>query len=572
MGGGQPITGASIQLYAPGTTGYGSASTPLFTRPVTTDQYGNFVFGGAYTCPSDSTPVYLVSTGGNPGLAPGTNNQAATLMSLIGQCGNLNSKSFFNISELSTVAAVWALQPFILDYTHVGTTSGNVQGLLNAYATAQSLVDIRTSTTPGQAPPIAIIPSTELNTLASILAACVNTNGSVSALAPCGRLFAAVTPPGLPAPTETIGAALDIARYPSHAVGAIFNIVPSNAPFQPTLTNAPADWTVSINYASPAFQTPSDLAIDSQGNAWVLANTTSSSVSVLNIAAGIEATFPQPGSRFVKMALDPYDDAWLTSTVTSSVTELNSGGSRATLNPFSGGGIQAPSPLAFDGYGNVWIGNNIATVSKLSANGAPLSPSTGYNTGASNGPVAIAADTSGNVWTVDFVGSAINVLSSSGAPIPGSPYTNGGISGPFALAIDSAGGAWIANRSGSSLSRITNYGAAVAGSPYYGGGLNAPIDIAVDGLGNAWLANSGSNSVSNFLSTGRAQSGASGYGSAALQNPFRIGIDRSGDVWVANLGSSVPGSGLVTQIVGVAAPVVTPQSLAVQNNAIGQRP
>jgi streptogramin lyase len=559
-------------MYAPGTTGYGSAATPLFTHPVTTDTNGNFTFTGAYSCPTDSTPVYLVVTGGNPGLAQGTNNQALALMSLIGQCGQLNSKGFFNISELSTVAAVWALQPFMVDYAHVGTSSTNVQGLLNAYATAQSLVDIRYGTTPGLAPSIATIPSTELNTLASILAACVNTNGSTSALAPCGRLFAAVTPAGNSPPTETIGAALDIARYPSHSVGAIFNIVPSSAPFQPTLTNAPADWTVSINYSSPAMQTPSDLAIDSQGNAWVLATGTSSSVSVVNIGAGIEATFPQPGSRFVKMALDPYDDAWLTSTITSSVTELNSGGSRATLNPFSGGGISAPAPLAFDGNGNVWVGNGIATVSKLSANGAPLSPASGYNTGGQNGPVGIAVDTTGNVWMADPVGNGIDVLSSSGSAIPGSPYTAGGISGPFAVAIDSTGGAWVANRTGSSLSRLTSFGSAVTGSPYYGGGLNAPIDLALDGLGNVWLVNSGSNSVSEFLSTGRPQSGASGYGSAALQNPYRLGIDRSGDVWVANLGSSVPGSGTVTQIVGVAAPVVTPQSLALQNGAISQRP
>jgi streptogramin lyase len=575
MGGSQPIAYANVQLYAPGTTGYGSAATPLFTRAVTTDENGGFNFSGAYTCPSDVTPVYLVITGGNPGLAPGTTNQALALMALIGQCGSLNSKSFFYISELTTVAAVWALQPFMLDYTHVGTSAGNALGLLNAVATAQSLVSPRYGTAPGNAPPIANIPTKELNTLASLLAACVNTNGSLSALAPCGRLFTAATPPGSYAPTDTIAAAVDIAKYPSHAVGSIFSIVPAYAAYQPTLASAPADWTVSINYAAPAMQTPSDMAIDSQGNAWVLANGpngAASNVSIVNIAAGIEGTFPQAGSHFVKMALDPYDDAWMTSTVTSSVTELNSGGSRATLNPFSGGGLTAPSPLTFDGYGNVWIGNNIATVSKLSANGAPLSPSAGYNTGGSSGPVGLAADTLGNVWVADNVSNSIEVLSNSGAPIPGSPYTAGGVNDPFAVAIDSAGGAWVANRTGSSLSRVTSFGSAVAGSPFYGAGLNAPIDLAVDGLGNVWVANSGSNSVSEFLSTGHAQSGASGYGSAALVNPMRIAIDGSGNVWVADLGSSVPGSGMVTQIVGVAAPVVTPESLKLQNGAIGQRP
>ena len=78
--------------------------------------------------------------------------------------------------------------------------------------------------------------------------------------------------------------------------------------------------------------------------------------------------------------------------------------------------------------------------------------------------------------------------------------------------------------------------------------------------------------MSEFLSTGRAQSGASGYGSAALVNPFRVALDRSGNVWVANQGTSVVGSGVITQIVGVAAPVVTPLSVAIQSNALNQRP
>jgi hypothetical protein len=575
MGGGQPVANASVQMYAPGTTGYGSAATPLFNAPITTDAGGNFTFTGAYACPTDSTPVYLVVTGGNPGLSSGTNNQALAMMSLVGLCGELNSKSFFNISELTTVAAVWSLQPFMVDYAHIGTTSTNVQGLVNAFTTANALVSTYYGTAPGIAPAIANIPVNELNTLASILSACVNTNGSISPLAPCGRLFTAVTPSGYAAPTETIGAALDIAKYPAHSVGSIFSLVPANAPFQPTMTSSPADWTVSINYNSSVFQTPADLAIDSQGNAWVLSNGpngASSVVSVLNTGAGIEASYPQASSHFVKMALDQYDDAWLTSTVASGVTELNSGGSRATLNPFSGAGIQGPSPLVFDVYGNVWIGNNIATVSKLSANGASLSPATGYNTGGSSGPTGLASDQSGNVWAVDTAGSGIDVLSKSGAAISGSPYMSGGVNGPFAVAIDSTGGAWVANRAGSSVSRLTSAGQAVTGSPYYGAGLNAPIDVALDGLGNAWLVNSGSNSVSEFLSSGQPQSGASGYGSSALRNPFRVGIDGSGDLWVANLGSSAAGTGMVTQIVGVAAPVVTPQSLALANGDLGQRP
>ena len=571
FGGNQPVSNAVIQMYEPGTNGYGTAATPLLNRLVMTDANGQFSLANAFTCPSSATPVYLVVTGGNPGLASGTNNKSLAMMGLLGTCGSLNSSSYFIINEITTVAAVWSLAPFMVDYAHIGTSSSNVPGLLNAFATAENLVAIETGTTPGPAPSIATVPNAAIKSLGNILAGCINSNGSTSSTASCGKLFSAATPVGGTAPGDTIAAALDIARNPGHNAGALFNSVPSNGPFQPTLAIAPSDWTLAIQYVSPAFKTPSDLAIDSQGNAWVLSSTgsNSSSVSILNVG-GISATFPQTGASLGRIALDPYDDPWLTNPLASNVVELNSSGSRATLNPFSGAGIQGPGPIAFDGSGNVWIANSGPSVSELSANGAALSVN-GFKTNGI-GSTALALDTSGNAWVADGANNDIAVLSPAGALIPGSPYTGAGINGPFAIAIDSVGGAWIANRTGSSLSRLTSFGDSVAGSPYYGAGLNAPIDLAIDGLGNVWLANSGSNSVSEFLSTGRPQSGASGYGSASLSNPFRVALDRSGNLWVANLGMPVAGSGLITQIVGVAAPVVTPLSVAIQSNALNQRP
>jgi hypothetical protein len=51
-----------------------------------------------------------------------------------------------------------------------------------------------------------------------------------------------------------------------------------------------------------------------------------------------------------------------------------------------------------------------------------------------------------------------------------------------------------------------------------------------------------------------------------------MAIDKSGNVWVVNLGTAKAGTGMITQIVGAAAPVVTPTSVAIQNNALNQRP
>ena len=67
-GGQQAVSGSTIQLYAAGATGYGSSATALLSTTVTTDALGNFTITHDYTCPTASTQVYIVSTGGNPGL------------------------------------------------------------------------------------------------------------------------------------------------------------------------------------------------------------------------------------------------------------------------------------------------------------------------------------------------------------------------------------------------------------------------------------------------------------------------------------------------------------------------
>ena len=72
-GGQQPVSGATIQLYAAGTDGDGSVALPLLSSAVKTDSNGNFTIPDAYGCPSASSPVYVVASGGSPG--PEANNK-----------------------------------------------------------------------------------------------------------------------------------------------------------------------------------------------------------------------------------------------------------------------------------------------------------------------------------------------------------------------------------------------------------------------------------------------------------------------------------------------------------------
>ncbi len=93
-GGQQPVTGASVQLYAAGTQGDELAATALLTPAVATDSFGGFNITAKYTCPSASTEVYLIASGDNPGSSSSINNLALSEMAALGQCGTLSASSF----------------------------------------------------------------------------------------------------------------------------------------------------------------------------------------------------------------------------------------------------------------------------------------------------------------------------------------------------------------------------------------------------------------------------------------------------------------------------------------------
>jgi hypothetical protein len=620
-GGQQPVSGASVQLYAAGTTGYGVSATALLASPVMSDASGSFTITGDYTCPSSSSELYLVATGGNPGLGPGTNNAALAMMTALGPCSlhgsqyTLDPNAFIVINEATTVASVYALAAFMgADATHLGTSGTNAVGLANSFQIVNNLVNTSTgaalATTPAGN---GIAPQATINTLGNVLASCVNSDGTGT---PCGALFAAARPGGGTAPTDTIQAVYDIARNPVNNVSTLYGLGSATPPFQPTLLTAPNDWVMAVTYTGGGLAA-NQIAIDALGNAWFANAVTSTgpySVAELSsngaILSGANGYTGGGLSLPAGIAIDPAGNAWVAG-AGNVVKFSNSGTILSGASGFTGGGLNRPAAIALDGQGNAWIPDiGSDSVIKLDNNGNILSGSSGFQIGRPSIPYGLAIDRAGDAWVTNG-DTTVTEFNNNGIVISGSTgySVTGGIT-TSEVAFDPSGNAWLntglnnagpigeLDPNGVQLSPSTGYHDCV--SPGIVGGLNIqclwqnPDAFALDGAGNFWgevvweTSVNGRNpdpmtsaGVAVMSNTGTILSGARGFtGSTPMGTlipliggtgggggqPRAIAIDGGGNVWMLYSDSDV------AVFIGAATPVVTPFSLGVRNGTLGQRP
>lgn len=244
-GGQQPVTGSTIQLYTVSTTVDGAASKSLLTQTTTSDSNGSFNISTLYSC-SSATQVYITATGGNPGLSASNPNLA--LMTALGSCSALGSGTTITINEQTTVAAVAALAPYMISTTAIGSAPTETTALDAAFTTATELVNTSTGQAPGlNVPSNMTDPATLIATLANVLATCVNSAGGTAGdQSACGTLFSLTTPNSSTAPTNTIAAMLNIVNHPTINIAALYGLSNTSAPFQPSLTSAPASLQVSL--------------------------------------------------------------------------------------------------------------------------------------------------------------------------------------------------------------------------------------------------------------------------------------------------------------------------------------
>ena len=288
-GGQQPVVGAQIALYAAGKTGVASAPRSMLTAPVQTDSAGNFNISGLYSCqPGDQ--VYLVATGGDAGSGA---NGAISLMTALGSCANLvanASTTFITVNEATTVASVYALAGFMNGVQALGSgaSAASMNALAAAFANVQTLVNTATGFAPTATTGNGIVPQTTINSLANSLAACVNSTAAGTA---CSNLFS-YSSAGGSTPADTLQAAVNIAHFPATNAAQIFGLASASPPFLPTLTAAPASYSIAVAH-------PSDVLTYHNDNSRTGAQTYEATLTPANVNV---ATF---GKKFT-FAVDSY--------------------------------------------------------------------------------------------------------------------------------------------------------------------------------------------------------------------------------------------------------------------------
>lgn len=574
------IVGATVTLWASGTT----TATQVGTS-VTTDANG--AFSANFNCPSPAPLMYVTATGGNAGA--GANTHIA-LGSALGTCASMPAVV---INELTTAAAAYAFGGLA---PAAGSTAvainGNTTGLTNAYYVFTKLVSATTGAFVTGNETNANAVQQQLDTVANALAACVNSNGittqcaELTSCATAGATFVATgqvcTVGTSTLTTDTLSAALSIVQNAGLVSAAgIMDVASLNASFTPVLASTPAEFSLQLIYTPGRVFGP--LAIDSNGNVWVLSQSASSPapkpLSVIEIdPAGHQVSplgtgFTGGGvglidaSDVTNLAIDAQNNVWVGGS-SPNIGELNAAGQGVSTNGWlAGTGPSATAGVAIDTTGNAWFADgNAAAVFEI---GGGTGNTLGSNLSGTNGFAAsncdcngIAADNAGNMWVID-AGKSIAKIHANGtqdAPIHSSTVLG---NGAFFLGIaaDATGSFWITDKQSHGVWQFNSVTGTFSASPFLNnaGGGTLPKGIAVDGAQHKWVTNQQFNSSTLSSLTELSADGTTnlspdlGFGTGSLVGgAHTVAIDQSGNVWVADGGTSV------IQFVGAGAPTRNP--------------
>ena len=469
LGGGAPISQSTVTLYA------ATAGEPTRLAETKTDSEGRFDLRSSRV-PAESS-LYLLAMGGEPKALGGGNNPAIALLAVIGS----KPPAHVVINEMTTVASVWTHAQFLVGETIKGPAlglriaAGNVPNFVNLSSGGWGEA-IQNPLNSGQTPTMA-----NFATLADLLSACVT---RVTADA-CSSLFAAATPPGWGAPTNTVNASEAIALFPWYQPERLFTLlekfypVPNGknlraVPFMPYLNYAPSAWILPLKFDGGGYRAGGKCMFDSEGNLWVGDNFTIG-------WQGSDALWQGAATKFAPNG--------------QPLSPITTG--------FTGGGMEGGTfGTAVDSKDNAWFTTyGSKTIAVFDKNGKPLTPSQGINFGGRLGLMqGIIVTPKGDVWVLGVEKRQLIY------------FPNGDLNkGRIVCEGDSA-------------------------EPCKS--FTAPFHLGIDQQDRIWVSDGGADHVTRFPASdpSRVEKFKTGFSSSGL------GIDSQGNVWITNrLGNSVDG-------------------------------
>jgi streptogramin lyase len=415
----------------------------------------------------------------------------------------------------------------------------------------------------------------------------------------------------------------------------LYSLPTGNPPFAPNLTAQPNDFGIGIYYpksttvngttvTNSSISNPESVSVDASGAVWIddHGSATVYKYSPLGVpdftvsySASVVPTYT---------SLDPSGNDWvgvvagLVTKLSTNGTFLSTGGTYSTgYTPYDG--TSGYNTAVANGYSMATDGNGLAyeadannttgyrltqysaagtaTTSTYETNAIAAMKScfgTGTDTNASGSPIRhvdhIAIDSKANGYNLWLSSEGFAVsgygnickINSSGNQVTGFTTSLKGIASTTTsdefISIDSGGNAWVPSgylSSGSTpvLLEISPSGGLTSYS--FGSSSTYPFGSTIDGNNTVWVVDRASGTIANFnpnLSTPAFVSPSGNYkfsGSTSSLTPggLNIAVDPSGNLWMTDYFNSN-----LVEVVGIAAPSVTPLSLAAKNNAFGTKP
>ncbi len=650
-GGNQPVSGATVQLFSVAFNGVGSGQANTTTvngqtvtgnllATTTTNASGGFGFskqttggpyantGNQYTCPTGiDAPLYIKTTGGNTtgNGASGVNNSAAIFLAPVGACSTVNAGTFINISEVTTAATVAALAQYINPSTEfIGADGISIAyvAVLNSMKTVATLVNSQSglantslaipgSTNGLQTSNVTITATPEsakLNTIANILSSCINQVSATSANN-CSTLFTNATAPGtlaiqrssqpnatFPTATDTLQAALYMFLRPTDATlqarTNLYNLSPATgAPYQPTITSLPTDWTIAISYANGGqcgtsnslfFASVSEVNVDINGNLWISNNQNGGALSQMSPNGVAMTCASNLAKGLAGGTVDDQGNVWVGDASANFIYRLTAPGSTqiSANNPVNtvktyatAGPVMA---ITADGADNVFFttvvnGTGFVYIIKAGATSPTVNAPVGIANTVGTSPMHIFPDTAGDLFvtsganyitqlSTSNVGTATNGYLSSqitGLPSPTVGVVVGNNNRVYVTSADPGASLTVLAPPATAGSNFTIVGTTPANT----GGLSNPQGVFLDGGQTSYSANGTQNSQTQLFSlsvvavqgTTVTEVSATGNANGGYQKSLQyfnqmhnITLDQSGNIWITNNGNPYS----ITEVVG----------------------